>query len=105
RGDLASVEIGGEMQAGPGRLAIDHHGAGTANAVLAADMGAFQANLVTKEVSEEETRLDQFDMMPAIDPEGDLDLVCHCLILLSCLASSRASRRACATSTPARLRR
>jgi hypothetical protein len=40
---LGSVELTGEQQAGPGRLAVDQHRAHAADAVLAAEVRAFEA--------------------------------------------------------------
>lgn len=43
RQHLGSVELAGEQQAGPRRLAVDQHRAHAADAVLAADVRAFKA--------------------------------------------------------------
>ena len=49
-GDLRTVELDREQQAGPGRLAVDEHGAHPAHAVLAPDVRAGQAEVVPQRV-------------------------------------------------------
>ena len=46
-----------EHQAGARRHAVDLHGAGAADAVLAADMGAGGAEDVAQEIAEQQARL------------------------------------------------
>jgi hypothetical protein len=53
RRDLAVDRGYGEQQARPHRPPIHQHGAGTADAVLAADVGAGQAEVVTQCVGEQ----------------------------------------------------
>ena len=47
-----------QHQAGAHRLAVEQHGAGAADAVLAADMGAGQRQIVAKEVAQQQARFD-----------------------------------------------
>ena len=54
---LGAVGLDGEHQAGPGGLAIDEDGAGAADAVLAPDMGAGEAEVLTEKIHEELARL------------------------------------------------
>ena len=59
------------------RLAVEQHGAGAAHAVLAADVGAGQAELVAQEVAEQEARLDLGGMRGAVDRDGDANAIRH----------------------------
>jgi hypothetical protein len=56
----------------PGRRrAVDQHGAGAANAVLAAEMRAGQAALFAQKVAEMRTRLDRRLNATPVDGESD----------------------------------
>src|SRR5882724_5308047 len=88
-------------EAGPHGLAVQHHRAGAADAVLAADMRPGQAQLVPQPVDERQSR-GHLRLAP-LAVHFDADLVqglAHCR-----LAFSRASRSARAASTRARWRR
>ena len=50
--ELGAVGLDGEHQAGPGGLAIDEDGAGAADAVLAPDMGAGEAEVLAEKIHE-----------------------------------------------------
>src|SRR5579859_727334 len=54
-------------------LPIDEHGAGAANTLLAAQMGAGEIQLVAQEVGEMGPRLDQFGGRPAIHAKLERD--------------------------------
>src|SRR5262249_20951224 len=54
--DARSVGLHRQAQAGSGGEAVEQHCAGSANAVLAADMGAGQAELVAETVAHQEAR-------------------------------------------------
>src|SRR5271170_2402559 len=56
--DIATVDLHGERQAGARRRAVDADGAGAANAVLAADMGAGHSELMPQEIGQQQPRLD-----------------------------------------------
>ena len=59
----------GEHQARAHRLAVDQHRAGAADAVLAADLGAGQPELVAQEVGQQRPRLDLDVVGAAVDLE------------------------------------
>ena len=67
RRQLAAVGLHGEHQAGAHRLAVEQDRAGAAHAVLAADVGAGQAQLVAQEVGEQQARLDLALVGRAVD--------------------------------------
>src|SRR3712207_769863 len=52
RGELGSVGLDGEQQAGPDRFTVHQHRAGAAHAVLAADVRAGEAEVLAEEVGE-----------------------------------------------------
>ncbi len=56
--DLGPVDLDREEEARPDSGPVEAHGAGAADAVLAADVRAVQAERVAQEVREEEPRLD-----------------------------------------------
>ena len=58
-----------EHQAGAHRLAVDQHGAGAADAVLAADMGAGEPQLVAQAIGQRQARLDVDADLLAVDLE------------------------------------
>ena len=55
-GDLRAVGADREQQAGPDRRAVQQDGAGAAHAVLAADVGAGQLQVVAEEVGQQPAR-------------------------------------------------
>src|SRR5262249_15714434 len=71
RGDLDTVGLHREQQAGAHRRAVEQHGAGAAGAVLAADVGAGQPEIGAQEIGEMPARLDLAGEAAAIDVEGD----------------------------------
>ena len=56
--DLRAVGLNGKQQARSDGDAVEAHGAGTADAVLAADVRPGQPERVAQEVGEQEARLD-----------------------------------------------
>src|SRR5207248_10494329 len=58
-GDLRSLSLDGEEQAGPHCFAVEEDGAGAAHPVLTAEMGASEGAVLTKEVGQRLPRLDQ----------------------------------------------
>ena len=73
--NLFARRLHGEHQAGAHRLAVDDHGAGAADAVLAADMGAGLAAVLADGVGQRAARLDGDGVIAAVDGEGDGGLV------------------------------
>ena len=59
--DGRAVGLHREQAAGAHRDAVEPHGAGAADAVLAADVGAGEAEAVPEEVGQEQARLDVLD--------------------------------------------
>ena len=66
-GDGVALHLHRESEARPRRRAVDQHGAGAANAVLAADMGAGQAEILAQHVREQAARLDSGLVSTPID--------------------------------------
>ena len=71
-----------EHQAGAHRPAVDHHRAGAADAVLAADMRAGQA-ASSRMARQDLARLDMDRVVAAVDVERDVDFVGHCDVVTS----------------------
>ncbi len=69
--DLVSVRLHREHQAGAHRLAVDQHGAGAADAVLAAGMGAVQKKILAQRVEQRLARLDIGGTADAVDAQVD----------------------------------
>ena len=97
-GDNAlAVGLRGEHQAGAHRLALDQHGAGAAHTVLAADMGAGEADLVAQEVGKIDARLDAAGVFGAVDVDLDIAffhaLYVHALYRAPARPSAAASTR------------
>src|SRR5262249_60116938 len=92
--DLCSVGLDGEHQTASDELAIHAHGARAADAVLAADMRAREAELVAKEVDQVLPRLHVTRDRGSVHGEGEL----HARASTS-VPTTRAS------NTPARCRR
>ena len=86
--DLAAVGLHREHQAGAHRRAVDDHGAGAAHAVLAADMGAGQPQIVAQAIRQRQPRLDlDLDLLAV-----DLKLRPTCAILPSSAAALWSAR-------------
>src|SRR5205807_4266205 len=64
---ILAVCLDGEHQAGACAMAVDKDGAGAADAVLAAEMRAREAELVAQEIGEREARLDRALVRRAVD--------------------------------------
>ena len=93
-GDLASVGRDREHQAGAHRPAVDQHRAGAAHAVLAADVGAGEAEVVAQRVGEQPPGRHAHRVRGAVDGQHDVvPLLAHAL------APSRADRTTRAVRT------
>jgi hypothetical protein len=77
-----------EHQAGAHRLVVDQHGAGTADAVLAAEMRAGEATILAQCVGQGAPRLDADRALITVHRERDVLFIAHC-------ASHLASRSNC----------
>ena len=71
---LAPVGLHREHQAGAHRVVVEDDGAGAADAVLAADMGAGLAAIVADGVDQRAPRLDPDRIVAAVDVERDVEL-------------------------------
>ena len=71
RADLGTVGLDGEHQAGAHGLAVDHHRTGAAHAVLAADMGAGQAQTVAQEIGQQGAGFCAAGVGAAVDGKGN----------------------------------
>src|SRR5207302_5110212 len=69
--NLAAVGLCREHQAGAGAVSVEQHGAGAAHTMLAADMGAGEAERMAQEVAEQQPRLDLAPVADAINGDGD----------------------------------
>src|SRR5215468_1538035 len=72
--DAGAVGLHCQAEAGPGGETVEKHRAGSANAVLAADMGAGQTELVAEKVAQQEAWLDAAFIAHAV--HGDRDCLC-----------------------------
>jgi hypothetical protein len=70
--DLMAVGLYGQEQTRARRLAVEQDRACAADAVLAAEMGASQPQVVTQDIGEMATRLDVEAGRAAVDVEGYL---------------------------------
>ena len=70
--DLGAIALDGEHQAGTHRRAVDDHGAGAADAVLAAEVGSGLAALLADRVGQGAARLDADGVGLAVDVERDV---------------------------------
>ena len=71
--DIRAVRLDGQHQAGPHQDTVDDHGAGTADAMFAAEMGACETERGAEEIAEMGTC---FGLPPALHAvDRDLDLV------------------------------
>ena len=71
--DLAAVDLHGEQAAAAHRDAVDEHRAGAADAVLAADVGAGQPQVMAEEIRQQEPRLDGLLHCAPVDRRFELD--------------------------------
>src|SRR3954451_357314 len=71
RADASAVGLHGEREAGARRYAIDLDGAGTAHAMLAADMGAGETETVAQEIGEQHAWFGVGLMRAAVDFQTD----------------------------------
>src|SRR6185436_15265723 len=92
RRDLVPVRLHREHQAGARRPAVDEHGARAADAVLAAEMGAGQAELLTQEVGKGVAGLDLRFVAAAIDRNRDPSSLRHRDTRECAFSSARAAR-------------
>ncbi len=69
------VGLHGEHQAGAYGLAVEQDGAGAADAVLAADMGAGQRQIVTQKIAEQQARFDKTLIFDAVHRERDVVII------------------------------
>ena len=74
---LLAVGLHCEHQAGADRRAVDQHGAGAADAVLAADMGAGLAAILANGIHQRAPRLDPDGVAFAVDRQGDFGSFAH----------------------------
>ena len=97
--DASAVGLDGQQQAAPDGLAVHQHGAGAADAVLAADVGAGQSKRVAKEIDQRGARLHRGPAGLAVHDERDVARLGHAA---SAAADSSAAARARVVKTPAR---
>ena len=71
--DLGAVALHRQHQAAAHDLAVDAHGAGAADAVLAADMAAGERQIVAQEIDQRLARLDALGDVLAVDGEGNVE--------------------------------
>src|SRR5262245_7908901 len=74
RRHLRPVSLSGEEQARADRLAVEHHRARATDAVLAAEMGAGEAEVLPQEVGERPPRFDLALARLAVDGDPDRPL-------------------------------
>ena len=75
--DLVAVRLHREHQARARRVAVEQDGAGAADAVLAAQMRAGEAELVAQEIGERPAYLDLFLVALAVDGQRDFPRLAH----------------------------
>ena len=97
--DAAAVGLHREHQAGAHAVAVEKHGAGAADAVFAADMGAGEAKRMAQEIGEQQPRLHRGRESLAVDGHGDVARLAHAALSL---ARRQAAASARPVSTPAR---
>ncbi len=71
-GDLVAVGLHRQHQAGSNRLAIEQHGAGAADAMLATGMGAVEQEILAQRIEQRLARLDVGGTVDAVDAQIDL---------------------------------
>jgi hypothetical protein len=64
-----------QHQAGTHRQTIEQHGTGAADAMLAADMGACERQIVAQEIAEQHARFDAAPILHAVHPNRDIVVV------------------------------
>ena len=74
RADLRTIRLHGQCQAGPCRAAVDHHGAGTANAVFAAHMCTGKTQFMAQKIGQQQARTDLKGLFFAVDGHPDCGL-------------------------------
>src|SRR5262245_51337081 len=99
--NIMAVRLHREHQAGTRRALIEEDRACPANAVLAAEMGAGEAELVAAEISQRHADLDFFLVPLAVDGQRDFPLLSHCPSWCGRPAWA-SSKRACAFSNARR---
>jgi hypothetical protein len=67
---LVAFSLDGEHQARPDRSSVEEHSAAPAHSVLAADMGAGQAQVVTQVVREQPARISRRLVHHPVDPHA-----------------------------------
>ena len=77
RGDLMPVRLHGEHQARARGEVIEQDRAGAADAVLAAEMRAGEAEAVAQEIGERQPHLDLVLVALAVDGQRDLACLAH----------------------------
>ena len=87
----AALGLRGEQQARAHGAAVEAHGAGAADAVLAADVRAAQPERVAQEVGEQQAVVDVLVHAPAVDGDGELP---HAATAMRVGALRRCGRRA-----------
>ena len=81
--NLVAVGLHGEHQAGTDRLAVEQDGTGPAHAMLAADVGAGQSQIVAQKVAQQQPWLHGPLIFRAVDGDCDrLQIIHHTLPVL-----------------------
>ncbi len=71
---LGAVALHGKDEAAAHDLVVDHHGAGAAHALLAADMAAGQPQILAQEIDQRLAGLDALAHVLAIDAHADVEV-------------------------------
>ena len=77
REEIMAIRLHREHQAGAHGLAVEQDGASAAHAVLAADVGAGQAEVLADEVAQKQPGFDRPLVGCAIDIDGDVHFFAH----------------------------
>src|SRR5215471_1161470 len=96
-GDPPRLGLGSEHEATARRSIVDENGTGAAHAVLAAELGAGQMELVAKTVGECRSRFHRYSVRLAVDGELDvaqLRFVSGCITLHAAFNEGRARCKA-----------
>ena len=81
-GDAVAVRLHGVHQARAHRRAVEHHRAGAADAVLAADMRAGEIQVLAQPVDQRGARGDMAGAFHAVDVDGDgIERLAHRTVL------------------------
>ena len=75
--DILPISHDRERETRARAASVDQHGAGTADPVFAADMGAGELQFVPQEIAEEQARLDTAGVRRAVDVDRDADRIGH----------------------------